>query len=101
MEGVSTEMCVSAHACVHAKSLSHVCLFVTPWAITHKSPLSMQFSRQGHWVTIPSSRGSSQPRDQTNVPRVSCTGRWGLFTTNATWEAPCYLLSHVQLSVTP
>ena len=35
------------------------------------------------WVAVPSSRGSSQPRDQT---WACCTGR-GFFTTSATWEA--------------
>ena len=28
------------------------------------------------WVAISSSRGSSRPRDQTQVSRVSCIGRW-------------------------
>ena len=28
------------------------------------------------WVATPSSRGSSQPRDQTLVSYASCTGRW-------------------------
>ena len=28
------------------------------------------------WVAISSSRGSSRPRDQTQVSRISCTGRW-------------------------
>ena len=31
------------------------------------------------WVAIPSSRGSSQPRDQTQVSYVSCIGRWVLY----------------------
>ena len=31
---------------VHAKLLSHVQLFVTPWTIAHETPLSMGFSRQ-------------------------------------------------------
>ena len=31
------------------------------------------------WVAMPSSRGSSQPRDRTHVPYVSCTGRWVLY----------------------
>ena len=35
------------------------------------------------WVTISSSRGSSQPRDQTHV---SCAGGWVLYLC-ATWEA--------------
>ena len=28
------------------------------------------------WVAMPSSRGFSQPRDQTHVSYVSCIGRW-------------------------
>ena len=28
------------------------------------------------WVAMPSSRGSSQPRDQTQMSHVSCIGRW-------------------------
>ena len=36
------------------------------------------------WVDMPSSRGSSQPRDPTCISCVSCiTG--GFFTTSATW----------------
>ena len=31
------------------------------------------------WVTIPSSRGSSRPRDQTRFSYVSCTGRWVVY----------------------
>ena len=39
------------------------------------------------WIAMPSSRGYSQPRDQTCVSWVSCTsGRF--FTCWATWEAP-------------
>ena len=71
------------------------------------------------WVAMPSSRGSSQPRDWTHVSYVSCTGRQVL-TTSATWEAPqhmsnrihslewmwvycevCQLLSRVWIFVTP
>ena len=42
------------------------------------------------WVTMPSSRGSSQPRDQTRVSLMSpaLTGRF--FATSTTWEAPIY-----------
>ena len=43
------------------------------------------------WVAIPSSRGSSRPKDRTQVPYISCIGRWIFFTTCATWEALCYL----------
>ena len=36
-------------------------------------------SRILEWVVMPSSRGSSQPRDQTCVSYISCTGRWVLY----------------------
>ena len=32
-----------------AQSLSHVCLFVTPWTVACQSPLSLEFSRQEYW----------------------------------------------------
>ena len=32
-----------------AQLLSHVQLFVTPWAIAHQAPLSMGFCRQECW----------------------------------------------------
>ena len=40
-------------------------------------------------VAMPSSRGSSQPRDQTQVSCVSCIGR-RFFTTSGTWETPAF-----------
>ena len=48
----------------------------TPWAAAHQATLCMGFSRTLEWVATPSSRGSSQPRDQT---KVSCIAR-GFFT---------------------
>ena len=41
------------------------------------------------WVAMPSSRGSSWPRDWTEVSYVFCIG--GFFTTSATWESPSRL----------
>ena len=32
---------------------SHVQLFVTPWTVAHKAPLSMGFSRQEYWGGLP------------------------------------------------
>ena len=63
------------------KLLSCVWLFATPWTIK-----SMEFSRPEllEWVAIPFSRGSSQPRDRTQVSCIA--GR--LFTSCATREAP-------------
>ena len=38
------------------------------------------------WVAMPSSRGSSRPRDQTHISHISCTGKQVLYHW-ATWEA--------------
>ena len=35
-------------------TLSHICLFVTPWTIAHQAPLSMGFFRQEYWSRLPS-----------------------------------------------
>ena len=34
---------------VNVKSLSHVCVFVTPWTVAYQAPLHMGFSRQEYW----------------------------------------------------
>ena len=56
-----------------ASSLSHVQLFVTPWTVDCQDPLSMGIlqARILEWVAMPSSRGSSQPRDQTQVSLIA------------------------------
>ena len=38
-------------------------------------------------IAMPSSRGSSQPRDQIHISYISCICRRIFFTTSATWEA--------------
>ena len=43
------------------------------------------------WVAMPSSRGSSKPRDQTHVS-MSPALAGEFFTTSATWEAPYVLI---------
>ena len=54
------------------KSLSHVQLFETPWTVAHQAPLSMDSpNRILEWVAISSSRGSSCPRDQTQVSCIA------------------------------
>ena len=65
--------------------LSCIQLFETPWTIAHQTPLSMGIlqARALELVAMPSSRGSSQPRDQTQVSRIA--GRF--FTIWATKEA--------------
>ena len=65
--------------------LSHVWLFATLWTVAHQAPLSMGIlqARILEWVAMPSSRGSSQPRDWTQVSHIA--GRF--FTSWATGEA--------------
>ena len=60
-------------ACLHAKLLQS-CLdsFTTPWTVAHQSPWFSQ-ARVLEWVAMPSSRGSSRPRDWI---QVSCLLHW-------------------------
>ena len=81
-----------------AQLLTHVWLFVTPWIAARQVPLSMGIlqARILEWVAMPSSRGSSQPRDQT---QVSCIA--GEFFTNwATREALTVLPANTILQPT-
>ena len=74
-------MCVVGH-------FSSVWLFVTPWTVAYQVPLSTEFSRQElKRVTMPSSRGSSQPRDWTHISLLFLALAGQFFTTSTTWEA--------------
>ena len=64
-------------------SLSRVWLFVTPWTVARQAPLPMGILQARILEWVPSSRGSSQPKDQTQVSII--TG--GFFTVWATREA--------------
>ena len=68
-------------------SLSWVWLFATPWTVALQGPLSKGVFQERllEWVTILFSRGSSWPRDQTQVSHIA--GRF--LTIWATAEAPC------------
>ena len=67
--------------CLVAQLCLTLCI---PWTAAHQDPLSMRIlqARILEWVAMPSSRGSSQPRDQTLVSHI--TGRF--FTVWATRE---------------
>ena len=79
---VSSPIYVCLYLYVHRskdrKSLSHVHLFATHGILQ---------ARKLEWVAFPFSKGSSQPRDQTQVSWI--TGEF--FTSWATREAPTYL----------
>ena len=55
------------------QSLSHFRFFVTQWTIAQQAPLSMGTpqARILEWVAMHFSRGSSQPRDQTQVSHLA------------------------------
>ena len=70
---------------------SHVQLFVTLWTVAHQAPLSMEIlqARILEWVAMPSSRGSSHPRDRTCISCDSCIV--GRFFIAGPLGSPCYL----------
>ena len=45
----------------------------TPWTVALQAPLSMEFSRQEYWSGLLAAllRGTSQPRDQTQVSLIA------------------------------
>ena len=75
--------CVCVCVCVRVRSW----LFVTPWTAACQAPLSMGIfqARILEWIAMPSSRGSSKPRDRTQVSHFA-----GNFTNWATREAFVY-----------
>ena len=59
---------------LEVKLLSRVQLFVIPWTVAYQAPPSMEFSIQEYlleWVAVSSSRGSSRPRDRTQVTHIA------------------------------
>ena len=82
-----------AHMLCCVQSLSRVQSFATPWTAARQAPLSMGAlqARILEQVAMPSFRGSSQPRDGT---QVSCIAG-GFFTIWATREAQyVYIYPH-------
>ena len=58
------ELCLVTQSCL---------TLVTPWTVAHQAPLSMGIlqARILEWVAIPSSKASSQPRDQAQVSDIA------------------------------
>ena len=65
--------CAVLCASVQFSSVARVHLFATPWTVAHQAPLSVRIlqARILEWIAMPSSRGSSQPRDWTEVSRIA------------------------------
>ena len=88
-----------------AELLSRVWLFATPWTVAHQTPLSMGIlqARILEWVAMPSSRGSSQLRDQTQVSCIA-GGFFTVWATREVWEVPyCFLNDtfHIGIIIQP
>ena len=78
---------ISGHVCMHAQSLSHAQLFVTPWIVAHQVPLSMEFSKQEYWSGLPFPTPGNLPNPgikPTSPASPTLEGRF--FTNSATLE---------------
>ena len=60
---------------------SHVQFFVTPWTVTLQAPLYLRIlqARILEWAAMPSSWGSSWPRDRTHILYISFVGKRVLY----------------------
>ena len=84
------------HACVHAKLLQCVWLFVTLWTMAHQTPLSMEFSGNEYWSGLPFPPPGDLPDpgiEPASVTSPALAGKF--FTTSATWEALNDIGNHI------
>jgi len=74
--------------------LSRVELCAIPWTAACQDPLFIRLLRARilEWVVMPSSRESSQPRDQTQVSHIA--GR--VFTVFTVWGSPQYKIKKIK-----
>ena len=83
---------ISNHHCVHLECVVNCSVVPTLWPHALYPPGSSVHgilqARMLEWGAMPSSRGSSWPRDQTCASRISCIGRWVVYHC-ANWEALC------------
>ena len=72
---------IKQHMCVHVKTLQLCPTLCNPMdcSLSGSSVHGILQARTLEWVAIPSSRGSSQPRDQTLVSCISYIGRHILY----------------------
>ena len=81
-------------ACLRAKLLSCVRLFVTPWTVVHQASLSMGFSRQEYWsgLLFPPPRDLPDPGiEPASLKSPALAG--SSLALGAVWEAPWELQS--------
>ena len=75
-------------------SFTCIQLFVTLWTVAHQVPCLWDSpARILEWSAMPSSRGSSQPKDWTHISKSPALAA-RFFTTSTTWEAHSILQLH-------
>ena len=79
--------------CMCAKSLQS-CLTLCDHNLPGSSVHGTLQARILKWIAMPSSRGSSQPRDWTHVSFISCTGKW-ILCHYAIWEAHLHCIMQI------
>ena len=74
------------YVCIHTNSFELSLTLCDPMdcSLPGSSVYMIVLTRIVEWVAMPSSRGSSRPRDLTHISYISFTGRF--FITNTTWE---------------
>ena len=76
--------------CVHTQSLSRVRLFATFWAVACQASLSMEFSRQEYWSSLPfTTRGDLPDSGIEPVSLASPALAGGFFTTEPPGKLSC------------
>ena len=74
---------------------SCVQLFVTPWTVSHKVPLSMGFYRQEYWSGLSFPAPGDLPHQGTEPASLTSPAlASSLFTISTTWEAPLAKLKY-------
>ena len=78
-------------ACMHAKLVNRIRLFVTPWTVVCQTPLSIEFSRQEYWSKLSCPLLGDLPNSGIKLMILKSPALAGrLFTASTTWEAPKY-----------
>ena len=96
---IHTHVCIHIYACLCsvASVMSTLC-YPTDYSLPGFSVHGISPARILDWVAISSSKGSSQPRDQTQVSWVSCIGRF--FTTEPSGKPCTHTLTYVEIRIT-
>ena len=61
--------------CVHVCVQSYL-IFETPWTVAHQAPLSMGFSREGYWSSLPFPSPGNLSNPDTEPMYLLCLLHW-------------------------